>query len=74
MKDVPKHPQSKLHPSEIVTIGLLYAIKGVGQRAFYRWIKRDFLHLFPNLPERTRLFRLIKAHSDWTKRAEAKGR
>jgi hypothetical protein len=41
MKDVPKHPQSKLYPSEIVTIGLLYAIKGVGQRAFYRWIKRD---------------------------------
>ena len=53
MKEIPKHPQSKLYPSEIVTIGLLYAIKGVGQRAFYRWLKRDYLHLFPHFPERT---------------------
>jgi hypothetical protein len=68
MKEVKKHPQSKLHPSEIVTIGVLYAIKGVGQRAFYRWIKRDLIHLFPLLPERSRLFRLLKAHSDWTDR------
>jgi len=68
MKEIPKHPQSKLYPSEIVTIGLLYAIKGVGQRAFYRWLKRDYLHLFPHLPERTRLFRLLKTHFNWTER------
>lgn len=68
MRDIPKHPQSKLYPSEIVTIGLLFAIKGVGQRAFYRWLLRDYSHLFPNLPERTRLFRLLKAHSAWTDR------
>jgi hypothetical protein len=27
----PKHPQARLHPSEIVTLGLLFALTGVGQ-------------------------------------------
>src|SRR5215467_15593815 len=35
MTDVPKHPLSHLWPSEIVTLGLLFALKGVGTRAFY---------------------------------------
>ncbi len=61
MQDLPKHSQSSLYPSEVVTLGLLFAIKGVGNRAFYRWIKRDHLSLFPHLPERTRLFRLFAA-------------
>ena len=68
MKDVPKHAQANLHPSELVTIGLLYVLKGVGQRAFYRWLARDFKPLFPSLPERTRLFRALAAHQDWTRR------
>jgi hypothetical protein len=68
MKDTAKHSQANLYPSEIVTLALLFAIKGVGNRAFYRWIKRDFLPLFPLLPDRTRLFRLFKAHQDWTRR------
>lgn len=68
MRDVPKHPQSNLYPSELVTIALLFAIKGVGERAFYRWLARDYLPLFPRLPERTRLFRLLKTHQDWTAR------
>ena len=68
MKDVARHPQSKLYPSEIVTLGVLQALKGVGQRAFYRWLRRDFGHWFPQLPERTRLFRLLKTHQDWTRR------
>jgi hypothetical protein len=68
MQDVAKHSQSNLWPSEIVTLGMLFALKGVGNRAFYRWIKRDFKALFPNLPERTRLFRLFKTHLDWTNR------
>ncbi len=63
-----KHPQAKLHPSEVVTIALLFALKGVGNRAFYRWLKRDYLHLFPQLPERTRLFRLFLRHSELTDR------
>ena len=68
MKDVPKHAQANLHPSELVTIGLLYVLKGVGQRAFYRWLARDFKPLYPNLPDRTRLFRALAAHQDWTRR------
>lgn len=65
MLDVPKHPQAKLYPSEVVTLALLFALRGVGNRAYYRWLKRDFGHLFPKLPERTRLFRLFKARSAW---------
>ena len=63
-----KHPQANLYPSEIVTLGILFALKGVGDRAFYRWLKRDWLPLFPKLPERTRLFRLFAAHQAWTAR------
>ncbi len=66
MSDQPKHPQAKLYPSEIVTLGILFALKGVGNRQFYRWLVRDYLPLFPNLPERTRLFRLFVAHQIWT--------
>jgi hypothetical protein len=68
MKDVPKHPQARLHPGELVTVGVLFAMKGVGERAFYRWLKRDYLHLFPHLPDRTRLFRLLATHRSWTDR------
>jgi hypothetical protein len=68
MRDVPKHSQASLHPSEVVTLALLFAIKGVGNRAFYRWIRRDCLPLFPTLPERTRLFRLFATHQDWSDR------
>jgi hypothetical protein len=31
--DLKKHPQAKLYPSELVTIGILFALKGVGTRA-----------------------------------------
>ena len=68
MKEVTKHSQACLHPSELVTIGLLFAVKGVGCRAFYRWLTRDYQPLFPHLPERNRLFRLLGAHQDWTTR------
>jgi hypothetical protein len=57
-----KHRQGKLYPSEIVTLALLYALKGVGQRAFWRWLVRDYRPLFPHLPHRTRLFRLFNSH------------
>jgi hypothetical protein len=66
MKDSPKHPLANLWPSEIVTLGLLFALKGVGNRAFYRWLNRDWRKLFPALPERTRLFRLLATHRTWT--------
>jgi hypothetical protein len=65
MKDIPKPHQANLYPSEIVTLAVLFALKGVGNRAFYRWLARDFKYLFPRLPERTRLFRLFATHQDW---------
>jgi hypothetical protein len=66
MKGERKPPQAVLWPSEIVTLGLLHALKGGGNRAFYRWLTRDYHALFPHLPERTRLFRLFKTHQAWT--------
>src|SRR2546427_8729061 len=66
MHDMPKHPEAQLWASEVVTLGLLHALKGVGNRAFYRWLTRDYRALFPCLPERTRLFRLFTSHQDWT--------
>ncbi len=66
MTGIPKHTQAVLWPSEIVTLGMLHALKGVGNRAFYRWLTRDYGGLFPRLPERTRLFRLFSTHRAWT--------
>ena len=66
MSDVPKHPDAHLYPSELVTLGLLFALKGVGPRPFYRWVSNNYRHWFPSLPERTRLFRLFATHTDWT--------
>src|ERR1700710_2455970 len=68
MSDQHKHPQAKLYPSEVITLGLLFALKGGGNRAFYRWAHRDLRPLFPGLPERTRLFRLLATHHHWTQR------
>ena len=45
----------------------LHALKGVGNRPFSRWVTRDYRALFPHLPERTRLFRLLKTPQDWTR-------
>ena len=62
MQDTPKHSQAALWPSEVTTLGVLHALKGVGNRASYPWLERDYRPLFPRLPERTRLFRLFKTH------------
>src|SRR5215813_10694272 len=35
---LPKHPEAHLWPSEVVTLGLLHALKGGGNRPFYRWL------------------------------------
>src|SRR5215475_9242906 len=56
LHDLPKHPEAHLWPSEVVTLGLLHALKGVGNRPFYRWLTRDYRALFPRLPERTGSF------------------
>lgn len=66
MRGVDKHPQAHLWPSELVTIGMLFALKGGHFRAFYRWLRRDYGDLFGDgLPERTRLARLLATHADW---------
>ena len=57
-----KEPLAKLYPSEIVTIGVLFALKGVSFRAFERWLRRDWNALFGGLPERTRLLRLLRQY------------
>ena len=61
------HSQATLYPSELVTIGILFSLKGGSFRAFYRWLKRDYGDWFGKgaLPHRTRLGRLLKTHQDW---------
>src|SRR5712692_972030 len=67
LRTMPKHPEAHLWPSEVVTLGLLHALKGGGNRAFSRWLTRDSRPLFPRVPERTRLFRLFRTPQDWTR-------
>jgi hypothetical protein len=68
LKDVPKHRQAALYASEVVTLALLFALKGVGNRAYYRWIRKNYKKFFPRLPERTRLFRLFNRHQPLAQR------
>jgi hypothetical protein len=62
-------PSTPRHASEVVTLGRLQALQGVGNRALYRWWPRASRGVFPRLPERTRLCRLFSIFStpqDWT--------
>ena len=68
MNSVPKHPQCELYPSEIVTLGALFTLKGGRFRHFYRWLKREYSHLFKRLPSRTRLQRLLSTRREWADR------
>lgn len=68
MKEVPGHSQEKLSPAELVTLGILYALKGTSQSQFHRWIAWNYRFLFPQLPERTRLFRRLTNRQRWTDR------
>lgn len=69
MLSTAKHPHARLWPSELVTLGMLFGFKGPGERAFYRWATREPVRsLFPHLPDRTRLFRLLAVHQDWAQR------
>jgi hypothetical protein len=60
LKTQPQHHNACLHPSYVVTIGILFALKGGHFRAFYRWLKRDFAYLFGGLPDRTNLQRQLQ--------------
>jgi hypothetical protein len=66
MKDRSQPPLANLGPSEIVTLGLLFARNGSGNRAVYRWLSRDGRPLFPALPDRTRVCRLLAPPRVWT--------
>lgn len=60
-----KHSQASLYPSEVLPLALLFALKGYGQRPFWRWLTRDYRDLFPHLPDRGRLFWLFNSHRRW---------
>jgi hypothetical protein len=63
---VQKEPKAKLYPSEVVTIGILFALKGGHFRAFYRCLKRDYNALFGGLPDRTNLQRQLRQQESHT--------
>ena len=73
---IPRHSQAKLYPSELVRIGILFALKGGYFRAFYRWLERDYGDWFGDgtWTERTRLQHLLtpalaggarETHQEW---------
>ncbi len=61
---VNKHSDAHLYVSEIVTIGLLFALKGGRFRAFYRWLDKNYRAFCPALPERSRLARLLRDYAE----------
>ena len=65
ISSVKKRSDANLYPSEIVTIGLLFALKGGKFSPFYRWLSANYGYLFPNLPEHSRLTRLLRDYSPY---------
>src|SRR6476659_10038443 len=59
-----KRADAQLYVSEIVTIGLLFALKGKRFSAFYRWLRANYHQWFPTLPEQSRLSRLLSDYSE----------
>lgn len=68
MAEVSKHSQATVYPSELVTIGLWFALKGGHVRAFDRWLTRDGDAVCAGLPDRTRRQRLLVTHQEWNER------
>jgi hypothetical protein len=66
LSDVKKRSDAHLYPSEIVTIGLMFALKGGRYRPFYRWLHDNLGKWFPKLPEQSRLLRLLRDYSRYT--------
>ena len=63
---VKKRSDASLYDSEIVTIGMLFSLRGGQYRPFYRWLVANYQFLFPSLPDLTRLLRLLKRCSHYT--------
>lgn len=57
-----EHPQAKLELSELVTLGVLFSLKGGSFRRFHRWLVANLGGCFPLLPERSRLQRRLLKH------------
>ena len=59
--DAHHHSQAILSGSEVVNIGILYAVKGLTAKdpaaRFLPWFRDNYGHLFPKPLERTRRFR-----------------
>ena len=68
MANVKKRSDARLYASEIVTIGLMFALKGCRYRPFYRLITANLGHWFPRMPEQSRLLRLLRDYSHYTDR------
>ena len=62
---VKKYDDETLYASEVVTLMVLFAIKGGRFSMFYRWISYNHRALFPKLPDVTRLSRLFLNHQSW---------
>lgn len=60
--ELEQHPNSKLHPSEIVTLALLKRMSGKAYRRFQVWLKTT--GLFSRLPDYTRLCRLFHQYKE----------
>lgn len=59
-----KHNHGSLYLSEILLCGVLWGLKGGGFKGFYRWLEKRKLF---ELPERSRLGRLLNKYSDYCK-------
>jgi hypothetical protein len=62
-----EHEQAKLSVSELVTIGVLFTLKGVSFRRFHTWLSGNLAGCFPKLPERSRLQRRLIQYQQMVK-------
>jgi len=57
--------EQSLAVSEVVTIGMMFAMKGIKFRPFYTWLSSNFRSYFPALPSRRRLQELLRTHAQY---------
>ena len=61
LPNIARHSPATLPLSELVTVGVLRAMKNGSQRAVDHWLRGNDDHLFLNLHHRTRLNRRLLA-------------
>ncbi|HVO71456.1 MAG TPA: hypothetical protein VMT24_15505 [Aggregatilineaceae bacterium] len=66
LRGAAKDARDKMYPSEVVSISILFSLKGGHFRAVYRRLKRDFDAVFGGLPDRTTLRRQLRAQEELT--------